>query len=316
MAVLEPGRVAVNGRILWGANNIFSVQLEDGSIVEGVRIKGKQLDAAEGEHNALAPGDRVRLDSAKGSALIAARQDRVNSVRRWNRSRHRPQAMAANVDEMWLVASAGTPQYRPDFMDRALAMAELESLEAVIVVNKADLALSAEGHEHLEILRQLGYPCILSSAVGAVDRGRAELRSRLEGRSVALVGQSGVGKSSLINTLVPAARQTTGDVSRRYRRGKHTTTLARQVLVDPRGASTVIDTPGIREFDLFGYRPDVIAGGFREIARRSEGCRLSDCSHTHEPVCAVRRAVEEGVISTLRYRSYLRIMEELQRMTV
>lgn len=295
--------------VLWGANNIFSVRSDDdGRVLEGVRIKGKQLQTGGDEHNVLAPGDRVRLEESNGSALIAERLPRRNRVVRWNRTRHRLQAMAANVDELWIVTSGGMPMYRPGFVDQVLVMAELEALNPVIVVNKADLELSGEAHQHLAALAALNYPIVHSSVPHFEEQGQTELRARLLQSTVALIGPSGVGKSSLVNALIPEAGQSVGDVSRRYRRGRHTTTLARQVLLDAQASTTLIDTPGVREFDLFGYRPGEIARGFRELWSRVDLCRLPDCSHIHEPDCAIREAVEAGVIAPQRYRSYTRIM--------
>ncbi len=306
----------MNGTVLWGANNIYDIRAENGELYEHVRLKGKVLPGAEDEHNPLAPGDGVALDLELGTARILSRIPRRNAVVRWNRKRQRLQAVAANVDRMYLVTSASSPTYRAHFVDRVLTMAELERIPIALIVNKSDLPNPTDAEEHQRILEEVGYAVFRTCAVDASERfGRddtARLRGDGEGLVSALFGQSGVGKSSLINRLVPGADLAVGEVSRRYNRGRHTTTLARQVIArrSPHGDTILIDTPGVREYDLFGYDLVEIAGGFREFRSFIPDCRMPGCTHLHEPGCAVRAAVESGAIHARRYDSYRRISED------
>jgi ribosome biogenesis GTPase len=303
----------VTGVVIWGANNIYSVRDDSGMILEHVRLKGKTLADTEGEHNPLAPGDRVVVDESGDAPRIVERSERRNTVVRWNRTRRRLQAIAANIDLLAIVASHGTPEYRPAFVDRVLVMAELEGLPVVIVLNKSDLPMAHSAQEHVALLREIGYAVHDTSAAVPEDPGMKTLKDRTTGLCTTFFGQSGVGKSSLINRLVPGLDLTTGDVSHRYHRGRHTTTLARQVLVaGDKGATVYIDTPGVREYDLFGYTIPEIGRGFREFRPYTGACRMPDCSHTHEPACAVLTAVEEGTIASRRYDSYRRIIQDLE----
>ncbi|MFW5693886.1 MAG: ribosome small subunit-dependent GTPase A [Alkalispirochaeta sp.] len=303
----------MTGTVIWGANNIFSVRDEEGVIHEHVRLKGKVLSGAEDEHNPLAPGDQVILDESGATLRIVQRMERRNTVVRWNRTRRRMQAIAANTDLLAIVTSHGTPEYRSAFVDRVLVMAELEALPVVILVNKADLPPKADADDHLATLRAIGYEIRSTVATGLDESLIVPVRQRLAGLSTVFFGQSGVGKSSLINRLVPGLELATGDVSHRYHRGRHTTTLARQVLVSgERGATVYIDTPGVREYDLFGYTGAQISYGFREFQPFVDQCRMPNCSHTHEPECGVLRAVNEGAIAQRRYDSYRRIIQTLE----
>jgi ribosome biogenesis GTPase len=308
--------------VVWGANNIYTVrelsapEHADPSHAtdatwRDVRIKGKILPGAEDEYNPLAPGDRVEIDGTDGTdgaVQIIRRHERRNTVVRWNRKRSRPQALAANVDRLFIVTSARDPAYRAAFLDRVLVMAEIEQIPATVVCNKVDLVAPAPAIRHMEILRGIGYSVIPTSTVQ--HDALAPLLDLVIGATSAFFGQSGVGKSSLINALVPSAELATGEISQRFNRGRHTTTLARQVYLDDQ--TVVIDTPGVREYDLFGYRIPEIAYGFREFRPYADECHLSDCTHTHEPRCAVRDAVTAGAIAAERYESYRKIMEEAQ----
>lgn len=298
-----------DGVVLWGARNIFTVREADGTTHDHLRIKGKLLEIDEEAHNPLAPGDRVVIENGGSGFVVVDRLHRQNAVTRWNRKRRRLQTVAANVDHLYLVTNAGEPRYRPQFVDRVLVMAELGAIPTAIVLNKNDLALPVVAQRHLAVLSRAGYPVLRTIAVGELDL--AALPTYTRGGVVCLIGQSGVGKSSLINALAPGTDLTVGEVSHRYRRGRHTTTLARHVLA-PDG-TVYIDTPGVREFDLFGYEIGRIAAGFREFAPYTTRCELSDCSHTHEPGCALRAAAETDTDLDLRYRSYRAILADLRR---
>lgn len=296
--------------VLWGVRNIFTVRDDEGRIHDHLRIKGKLLDIDEDVHNPLAPGDRVEIGDGGAGFVINDRLERRNAVTRWNRKRRRLQTVAANVDRLYLVGNAGEPRYRPQFVDRVLVMAELGGIDTAVVVNKSDLAMYDDAKHHLDTLIRIGYTVIPTVSVEPTHVER--LREDSSGLVVCLLGQSGVGKSSLINALVPDADLRVGSVSDRYHRGRHTTTLARQVLVSDGSGTVYIDTPGIREFDLYGYELSRIGTGFREFATYAGRCELSDCTHTHEPGCAIREAAETDPDLARRYRSYRSILEDLR----
>lgn len=283
------------GTVVSGANNIFQVALEDRVLL--CRIKGKVLRASESEYNPLAPGDRVEISDAGPEPLIVNRLERRNSIARWNRKRRALQTLAANIDCTVAVASPQLPPFRPRFVDRVLASAELGASDGAIVMNKIDQGVAAECASRLDWYRKLGYPVFEVSAL--TGEGVVALLGWLAGKTVALVGQSGVGKSTLINLLVPGASQRTGEVSTKYRRGRHVTTVGTAIRDD---RFTLIDTPGIREIDLYPHSTTEIAWAFREF--RGRECGFSGCTHLHEPDCAVMDAVERGEIEPDRYTSY------------
>lgn len=296
--------------VVWGANNIYTLRLPDGAQLQHTRIKGKILGAGRDDHNPLAPGDIVTLEPGRPPRILA-RVDRRNRLSRWNRKTHRVQTIAANVDLVVVVTSCRTPPYKHHFVDRVLALAEMEGATPVCVVNKADLACSDEAAHHQTVLRRLGYEVIATVAAdGGSDAGVAELAELLRGRVTVLFGQSGVGKSTLINALIPGAREKTAPVSNATHHGRHTTTRATLIPLGVHPESGVIDTPGVRELDLRHRSPDELAAGFREFVPLIPACRYPGCSHLHEPDCAVRAAVDSGTIDESRYRSYERLAHE------
>ncbi len=301
--------------VLWGANNIFTLRTEAGEEYRHVRLKGKILGtSAREEYNALAPGDMVEIHSSDGTWQITARLERRNSIARWNRKRNSLQVVASNVDWIYVVASPADPAYRTGFIDRVLVMAELEEIPAAIILNKVDLLLAPSDQAHLAELRKLRYP-VMETIAGATPPRVDAVCSHAVGSTVVLFGQSGVGKSTLINAVIPDAHLATGTISSKFSRGRHTTTLARQVVATDaalRGA-IFIDTPGVREFDLHPYQAQEIAAGFREFRPYIPDCALPGCTHTHEPNCAIKDAVAKTEISPQRYESYRRIIEDQER---
>lgn len=305
------------GIILWGSNNIFHVQpvgseeelsLEAG-LPQGIecRIKGKKLAGRSKGYNPLAPGDRVLLTLSEGwsQGLIEERMDRKNEFVRWNRKRNAVQTIAANLDLMLAIASPLEPPFRPRFLDRLAVAAELGEVPFALLLNKCDQGVSADVGSRLASFEAVGYPVLETSAV--TGRGVEELRRWITGKSVAFVGQSGVGKSTLLNALAPEIGARVGEVSKKYNRGRHTTTLAVRVPL-PELAAGVVDTPGIREIDLYAFPKEQLAWGFPEMHEHIPECRIPGCSHLHEPDCAVIAALERGEIDPDRYESYQRIM--------
>ena len=218
------------------------------------------------------------------------------------------QGLAANVDQLLIVSAWRNPALWLELIDRYLVAAERFQLAATLCVNKIDLAEELdECHAMLAPYRALGYPVVMTSALTGV--GLDGVRLLMANRTTVLSGLSGVGKSTLLSAIFPGMNLRTGETSDRRHEGKHTTTQATYLRVD--GHTAVVDTPGIREFGVAGLRPGELAAFFPEVADLAGGCRFSDCTHQHEPHCAVRAGVADGLIAPSRYKSYLKIFQEL-----
>lgn len=307
--------MGMTGTVLWGSNNIFFVRREDGEELE-CRIKGKVLKGVEGYYNPLAPGDLVELELDPlhpGKALITGLGERKNAFTRFNQKGMAPQLLAANVDLVLSVTTPASPPFRPRFLDRVLVQAERAQIPAVILVNKWDLQRDHyDVDERLEDYRRIGYRVLLISA--KTGMGLQDLMTIVSRRTSVLVGQSGVGKSSLINRLAPHAALKEGCLSEKYERGNHTTTMSRLITLEGTdGPSCIIDTPGIRRLMPDGMGPGDLALYFREFAPLLGQCTYGlSCSHRIEPGCKIMEAVAAGVIHEDRYESYLRLREELE----
>ena len=291
--------------ILTGRNNIFTAVAADAVYL--CRLRGKTLELDERSYNPLAPGDEVELaamDPTHRTAIIERRLPRRTAFGRYNRKRDAVQTLAANIDAVLVVASVEDPPFRDQFVDRALALAEFYGLSGIIAVSKADLA-PERAAELCDRYRLIGYAGLVTRA----DEGSSldNLRRELAGRRTVLDGQSGVGKSTVLNALSGAAERT-GAISARHRTGRHTTNAA--VLVRTAGLE-IVDTPGIREIDCRHVPAGMVEHLYRELRRYHGRCTLVDCLHTDEPGCAVREAAESGGIDAERYRSYLRLYREL-----
>lgn len=290
----------MEGQVLKASNNIFYVRPEDGSPVRECRIKGKQLAAVRGEVNVLAVGDRV---SVNDSGMIEARLDRKSVFKRWNALKRMNQTVAANIDAVAIVTSPASPPMRARFIDRAIAC--VHGARVIVVMNKADLEISEEDRMRFELYGRIGFETCMVSAV--TEQGLDKLRNAFSGASVALVGQSGVGKSSLVNALLSRNERTVGDLCEKYDRGRHTTTMSEMLDL---GEFRLIDTPGVREILAPHGSAFEILPAFPEF----EGfeCAYPNCLHEDEPGCGVRFAVEKGIIDEERYDSYLRILDSLE----
>ncbi len=301
--------LALTGRVLRGINTIYDVATPAG--VLRCRIKGKVLKTGERRYNPIAPGDVVMIEpdpATPGTGKITSLFTRRTSFSRWNQKGRAPQVMAANADLAVCVTSTCSPPFRPRFIDRVAAAAEDGGLELLIVLNKCDLDLAEEDLERLDDYRRIGYRVHRCSAV--TGQGIATLAGLLHGRTAVLVGQSGVGKSSLLNALSPGLGLRVGDVSARYDRGVHTTTSG--VLITTTDGLEVIDTPGIRELALTGLEPRDLAFRFRDLAAFAPSCAVASCLHEDEDGCAVRAAAEGGSVHPDRYESYLRVLADLR----
>ena len=300
------------GQVLHGINNIFTVEVQGRRLQ--CRIKGKVLKTKQTVYNPIAVGDLVSLHPdpiSEDVGWIVERRERHSSLVRWNKKRQAVQVIAANADLLVCVGSVQSPPFRPRFIDRVLVSAEHGELEPLIVVNKSDLAMNREIRERIDNYRSIGYRVIVSSALNG--SGTGELKKALAGRTAVFFGQSGVGKSSLLNSMFTELELPVGDISSKYNRGSHTTSFAR--LIRTHAGCSIIDTPGIREFEIAGIEPRELAFYFPEFLSYAKGCAYPSCRHLDEPDCAVRRAVEAGRIHPDRYESYLRIHDDVEAFT-
>ena len=298
------------GTVLSGANNAFSVLAEDGQVVR-CTLKSKRLKGAEGFYNPLAAGDVVAYEAASsGTGTISSLVPRKSLFWRYNEKGRATQAIAANMDIVVCVTSAALPPFRPRFVDRVSLEPSSEGVPFLIVINKTDLGLDEETEERLADYRRIGFETLYACA--GTGQGVPELMERIRGRTAAFVGQSGVGKSSLLNALEPGLGLKVGEVCEKYERGRHTTVAAILVELADR-ATRVIDTPGFRRLAVRGIDPVSLGACFPEIKLLQAGCALgARCTHDDEPGCAVYRAACEGRMHEDRYESYLRIFEELK----
>jgi ribosome biogenesis GTPase len=298
----EEGNLAVmKGLVTRAEGSRFWVGLEADEVpcvVRG-RMKKKQLRVS----GLIVVGDEVmaaRLPD--GTGVIEERLPRRTELSRPG-FRGRQHIIAANLDQLLIVQSVHQPEFKRRLVERFLALARHGGMEALLVVNKCDL-------EEPRVVEALAAPLVAAgvraSLVSAFDgRGIPELRERLVGRVSCLAGQSGVGKSSLLVAMFPAYGVRTAEVNQDTGKGRHTTTSSRLYALP--GGGYVADTPGIRELGLFEEVGDELGGVFPEIEAASAGCRFRDCSHTHEPLCAVKAAVETGDIDEDRYRNFVRL---------
>ncbi len=251
-------------------------------------------------------GDEVTLALLGGKYVVAAVAPRRTKLSRPNVDTGLEQIIVANVDIVVIVVSVGSPPLHPRLIDRYLVAIEQGGAVPAVFVNKLDLLEDSAELDCLDAYRSAGVTVLLGSA--AKDEGFEQLREHLVGKVCAFVGHSGVGKSSIVNRLKPDAALDTGGVSEGYGRGTHTTTTSsRHCLPD---GTVLIDTPGIRSFGMYRLTSSDLEAAFPELAEFD--CRFGDCTHTHEPGCGVRSAVDMGAVAASRYDAYVRLRQELE----
>lgn len=301
------------GLVIKNTGSWYIVRTADGTernckIKGNLRLKGFRCT------NPVAVGDNVEIEVKEdGTALIRSILPRRNYIiRRASNLSREFQILAANLDMAVLVVTLINPETSTVFIDRFLATAEAYNVPVTIVFNKIDLLAEPEDRELLDaviyLYRSIGYTVVPMSVM--TGEGLDLLRDELRGKTALFSGNSGVGKSSIINLLVPDAKLKVGDISEVHHTGMHTTTFSEMLDIPGDNAGHIIDTPGVKGFGTIDFEKSEVAHFFPEIFKVSKECKYNNCTHTHEPGCAVLAAVEQSLISQSRYNSYLSIMED------
>lgn len=300
----------MHGLIIKNTGSWYTVKTDDGRIVES-KVKGNFRLKGIRSTSPVAVGDYVDIImNAEGTALISAIDDRKNYIiRKASNLSKQSQIIAANLDQALLIITIKQPETSTTFIDRFLAGAEAYRVPVVLVFNKTDLLNDDERHyqqQMVELYETIGYPCIEISA--ETGMGIGQLQTLLKQKVTLVSGNSGVGKSTLINAIIPHADQRTAEISNAHGTGMHTTTFSEMIELAEGGY--LIDTPGIKGFGTFDIEREELTSYFKEIFEFSKDCKFNNCTHTHEPGCAVIQAVENHYISASRYQSYLNMLED------
>ena len=305
----------MKGLVIKNTGSWYTVLTDDGQLLD-CKVKGNFRIKGIRSTNPVAVGDRVTIND---ECWITEIEDRKNYIiRKSINLSKQSHILAANVDQALLIVTVAKPETSTTFIDRFLASAEAYRVPVILIFNKVDL-LNADERNYQQMMVNLyetiGYECRIVSA--ETGEGIEELRPLLEGKITLLSGNSGVGKSTLINRLIPHANQRTAEISDAHQTGMHTTTFSEMIAVDGFPVDTsvktptwLIDTPGIKGFGTFDMEREELTSYFKEIFEFSKQCRFSDCTHTHEPGCAVLKAVEDHYIAQSRYQSYLSMLDD------
>jgi len=290
------GETAWRGRVLNVHGLESHVQADDGHIVRCTMRRLLRTIATDQRHP-LAAGDWVRVRAVGDEGTIQSIEPRHQSLSRDSRGRRH--VIVANVDQMIIVGSAAQPDLKPGLIDRLIVAAESAGIRPLICLNKVDLVEPSALVPLAGVFARMGYPVVLCSTVTGM--GVARLQAELRGRVTAVVGQSGVGKSSLLNALDPGLDLRVAEVSRDNEKGRHTTTTAR--LLPHRLNGWFVDTPGVRQFQPWQLVPAEVPSAFRDLRPIANLCRFPNCTHDHETSCAVKDAVADGLLDVRRWES-------------
>lgn len=306
----------MHGLVIKNTGYWYTVLTDEGDTID-CKIKGNFRLKGIRSTNPVAVGDFVTiLPNQEGTAFITAIDDRRNYIIRKSQNLSKQShIIAANVDQACLVVTIAHPETSTTFIDRFLASAEAYRVPVILIFNKTDI-LDEDERRYLDMMMQLyrtvGYECVALSA--ETGDGVDVLMPMLEGKTTLFSGNSGVGKSTLLNRLVPGLNLRTSEISDAHDTGTHTTTFSEMiplpVKAETSARSWLIDTPGIRGFGTFDMEPEEICSYFKEIFKFSADCRFGNCTHTHEPGCAVLKAVEEHYIALSRYNSYISMLND------
>ena len=301
----------MKGLVIKNTGSWYTVLTDDGQLLD-CKVKGNFRIKGIRSTNPVAVGDRVVIGEGNWITEIEDRRNYI--IRKSINLSKQSHILAANVDQALLIVTVSKPETSTTFIDRFLASAEAYRVPVILVFNKTDLLNGDELHYQqmmIQLYETVGYECHAISA--ATGEGVEELRSLLDGKITLLSGNSGVGKSTIINRLVPTANQRVAEISDAHQTGMHTTTFSEMIAIDGSPVSTrswLIDTPGIKGFGTFDMEREELTSYFKEIFEFSKQCRFSDCTHTHEPGCAVLKAVEDHYIAQSRYQSYLSMLDD------
>ena len=300
----------MKGLVIKNTGSWYSVKTDTGKVVE-CKIKGNFRLKGIRSTNPVAVGDNVEIAlNSEGTAFITHIEERRNYIIRKSQNLSKQShILAANVDQAFLIVTVNYPQTSTTFIDRFLASAEAYSVPVVLGFNKCDILSDDERHYQqsmIHLYETIGYECREVSAT--TGEGVDGLHALLKGKITLLSGNSGVGKSTLINKILPEANLRTAEISDAHNTGMHTTTFS-EMLELPEGGY-IIDTPGIKGFGTFNMEPEELTSYFPEIFHFSKGCKFSNCTHTHEPGCAVLKAIDDHFIAQSRYQSYLNMLED------
>ena len=300
----------MQGTVIKSSGSVYGVRAIDGSVID-CRVKGNFRLKGIRSTNPVAVGDNVVFDMREdGTAYIVDILERKNYiVRKASNLSKQSHILAANLDLCFLIVTISHPVTATTFIDRFLASAEAYRVPVVIVFNKTDLYNDAENKE-LEYLTALyesiGYKCLHTSTV--TNSGIDTLKEIMQGKTSLFAGNSGVGKSSLVNAISPEIAAKVGEISKTHDTGMHTTTYTEMFEFMP--DSYIVDTPGVKGFGTFDMEVEEISHYFVEFFELSKDCRYGNCTHTHEPGCAVLEALERGEIAPSRYQSYLSMLDD------
>lgn len=297
----------IEGVVISSTGSWYRVSTENGDI--DCRIRGRLRLKGIRSTNPVVVGDRVVVEpDDESSAIVEILPRRNYIIRRASNLSKESHIIGANIDRALLIVTLHSPSTPVEFVDRFLVTCEAYNVPVTIVLGKADTLVGeheAEAEEFTAIYRDAGYDIVrLSSTTG---EGINEIRELLKGHTTLIAGNSGVGKSTLVSTICPALDIRTGEISESHHKGKHTTTFSTMYRIDE---GYIIDTPGIKGFGLIDIDSKELCRYFPEMMRLAPDCRFYNCTHTHEPGCAVQEGVKQGIVAWSRYESYLKILDE------